>query len=106
MQQTDIGLSEEDRAFIIQEYMEPNFRKKNYIEFDDKSFPVWAMCFVLFRTGRLDHLQKFLSRYEGNLKGELTRFNQVLSKYRVCKGDLDPVSKKEVLQSLDSGYYC
>jgi hypothetical protein len=83
--------------------MDPSFRNRNYIEFDDKSYPVWAMCYVLFRTGRLDQLQKFLSRYEGSLKGELARFNQFLTKYRNTRGELDSDSRQDVLQSLDSG---
>lgn len=83
--------------------MDPSFRNRNYIEFDDKSSPVWAICYVYFRTGRLDQLQKFLSRYEGSLKGELARFNQFLTKYRSSKYELDSDSRQDVLQSLDSG---
>jgi len=59
----------------------------------------------LFRTGRLKDIREFVTKYDGSLKGDLVKFNQFLTEYREEKGEIDPDSKQNMLQSLDSGCY-
>jgi len=97
------GIKDEDSNFIIQEYLSSSFRRRNYIEFDEGKFPVWAYCYITFRSNRLQELQNYLERYEGSLKGEVSKLKHFLSEYRSQKGNLPVDSCQSMLQSLDLG---
>jgi len=97
------GIKDEDSNFIIQEYLSTSFRRRNYIEFDEGKFPVWSYCYILFRSGRLPELQNYLDKYEGSLKGEVSKLKHFLAEYRSQKGNLPMDSCQSMLQSLDLG---
>lgn len=98
-----LNIREEDNNFIMQEYVYSDFAQRNYIEFDQNNVPVWAICFVYFRTGRLDMLKEFLVNYKGSLKGDTQEYDEFLSKYFANGGYLKNEDTRRLLESLNTG---
>ena len=97
------GVRSEDMNFIIQEYLKSNFIRRNYIQFDDKSFPVWAFCFVLFRSGRLEDLHIYLEKYQGSLKEETMKLRALLADYVSHLGFIPQEACQDLMRTLDTG---
>ena len=68
-------------GYIEKNYLNSEFRQKkgNFISFDEFQTPVWAIFYMLFRSGKIKTLMKLMNNYNGSLN--LREFADLFPKY-------------------------
>lgn len=89
--------------FIEKNYLLTEFRRKpqNYIELDDYQTPIWAIFFVLVRSGMNKMISKLVGCYKGRTK--VKEFGEFFEKYLIAQNEnkeLESVDRKEAMELI------